>query len=415
MIPKHSLIAGVVVALVCVSVAAHAVTIHGQLVNGTTGEPIDGTVRVVNPAGGMAQEQEVQAVGGNFTIENLDPAQLYLLRSEYAGVMYTETIQPQGQQTVHATLTVYDVTSSWDGVNVIVPHLAAAADAGHLQIEILYEIHNHIEPAATVAGENGRFEFYLPEDRIEIIRTFVSHHDIPLDRVPQPTGKPGIYTVDYPIQPGDTQVNVAYTVPYDDNAYTMSYAVPREIQNMTIYAINANMDVSSDNVTLGAGKPVHGMTAHSVPVLAAGQTLDLTFKGGDPISASPAGGDPHAGGRQPTILMVPNRMENPSILLMVGTMLALLALTGVAMRGAENPLDRREHLQSHYDLLLKRLARLDDLHGTGVVAPDVYRAKRAELKNQLASLMYRLRSGKGKTKRTRREPQVAGNERTSTP
>ncbi|MGD8869894.1 MAG: hypothetical protein PVI01_19910, partial [Gemmatimonadales bacterium] len=212
---QHTAAAIVAAAILVFAAAAPAATIHGTLVNGTTGERIDGTVIVVNPAGGMTEETEVQAVDGEFTADGLDAsAGLYLLRCDHAGVMYTQMVRFEGEDTAHANITVYDRAQSFEGIHVLVPHLAVAAVDGQLQFEVLYELHNHIEPAATVADLEDQFLVYLPEDRTEIIRSFVSYEDIPIDRFPVPTDAPGVYRIDYPIRPGDTQVNIAYSVPY---------------------------------------------------------------------------------------------------------------------------------------------------------------------------------------------------------
>jgi hypothetical protein len=74
----------------------------------------------------------------------------------------------------------------------------------------------------------------------------------------------------------------------------------------------------------------------------------------------------------------------------------MLGVLAVTTRGAVSPMAQRERLESIYDVLLKRLARLDDLNDAGAVAHDVYKAKRAELKNQIASVLYQLQAASGK-------------------
>lgn len=409
------------VAVLAIAPAVSALTLHGTVVNGTTEKPVDGKVIVVNPAGGMMTEEQVQTQGGSFTVEDLDPeVDLYLLRFDYAGVMYTQPVQAGGQQTVHATITVYDTTTSWEGVHVLMPHLAAAATDGVLQVEALYEIHNHADPPATIADIDHQFVMYMPEDRIEILRSFVSHDEVPLDRFPVPTDEAGIYRVDYPIRPGETQVGLAYTVPYGDSTYTMSFTLPYPIEEMTVYAINDGMTVTSRTLTLGKSEAVHGMTAYALSDIPANTKIDLTFSGGGALPATAMGENPGGQGDQAStgtgaVISIPNRMENPSILLMVGVMLAMLAVIGFATRGTTSPIDKPERLNAYYQLLLKRLARLDDLNEAGAVAHDVYKAKRTELKNQLASLQYRMQAKKKSSKRRsrHREPSVSGKERTA--
>jgi hypothetical protein len=79
-------------------------------------------------------------------------------------------------------------------------------------------------------------------------------------------------------------------------------------------------------------------------------------------------------------------------MVMVVLLLALLAFVGVSQQGAHNPLDDPKQLRRWYELVLKRLAKLDDLHEAQTIPGEVYHIKRAELKNQLASLMLRLQS-----------------------
>jgi len=420
---RYTFLIVLLLALVAAPVSGlHAATIHGTLVNGTSGEKIDGVIKVVNPGGGMMEEEEVNAVGGNFTVEGLDPsASLYLLRSDYDGVMYTEVVRFDGQETAHATVTVYESAPSFEGIHILVPHLAAAAVDGELQIEMLYELHNHLEPAGTVSDPGQQFLIYLPEDRINIMRSFVSYGDVPIDRFPVPTDESGIYRIDYPIRPGDTEVGVAYAVPYRDSTYTLQYQVKQPIETMTIYTINSGMTVTSSTVKLGVGEAIHGMTAYEVSNVAAGTTLELTFRGGGPLEMAAAGEEPQGGtpaGR--SVVTAPNRMENPSTMLMVAVLLAMLAIVGIATRGPSGFVDQRQHLQEFYETLLKRMARLDDLNEAGAVAHDVYKSKRAELKNQIASVLYQLQAGGKKKRRPSRRPEpgasgagVAGNERTA--
>jgi hypothetical protein len=58
-------------------------------------------------------------------------------------------------------------------------------------------------------------------------------------------------------------------------------------------------------------------------------------------------------------------------------------------------------LSQYRDVLIERLAKLDDLRETGAIPAGAYQAKRMELKNQLASLIIRL--GEGSRERTQTE------------
>ena len=90
------------------------------------------------------------------------------------------------------------------------------------------------------------------------------------------------------------------------------------------------------------------------------------------------------------VIVVPNDAENLSLVLMVILLLALVAFTSIAVR--EPRIDGAEalRLQEYREVLVRRLARLDDLHETGAIPGAAYQAKRAEIKNRIASIMFRL-------------------------
>ena len=92
------------------------------------------------------------------------------------------------------------------------------------------------------------------------------------------------------------------------------------------------------------------------------------------------------------VIATPNPMEEVSLIMMFIVLLALLAFMGITIHGGKSPLDQPSSLRAYYELLLRRLAKLDDLRHAEVVTADVHRAHREELKGQLAALLYRLRS-----------------------
>jgi len=409
-------LAAVIVCIAGFAGGAAALTINGRVVNGTTGdENLSIGVTLLNPSEGMEPVAETQTVAGKFTFDGLDgDVPVYLLRVDYLDVLYTQMLRPSGSGPVDATISVYDTTSSWEGIHVLVPHIAAMADDDNLDIEALYQIHNHVDPPRTIAAMDAQFLVYIPEDKIEILRSFVSHEEVPIDRFPVPTDEPGVYRIDYPIRPGETSVGLSYSVPYPNKTYSLSYKLPSDVEGMTLYAVNPGMKFTSGTLELGNGESVQGMTAYDVAGLTKGSPFQLTISGGEPVAATTG----HGGGGQSSIVILPAGAENVSLMVMVIVLLALLAFLGIATHGETNPLDQEDQVRSYYNVLLKRMAKLDDLRETGMVAPDVYSAKRAELKTQIAALKYHLHTGKGGNKRSsraKRTPPVAGKERTSTP
>jgi len=76
-------------------------------------------------------------------------------------------------------------------------------------------------------------------------------------------------------------------------------------------------------------------------------------------------------------------------------LLVLTGIVGMAMRDRNDPLADAKVLRAHYDLLVTRLAKLDDLHAANLIPSDAYRASREELVGRLAALAMQLRANAG--------------------
>ena len=368
--------------LVLISSSAHAFTVRGNVVNGTTGAVYDGAkVALVNPAGGMLQEREMDARGGRFEFTGLDPqAPIYLLRVDYDGVPYNVPVRVDG--TDHeVTVTVYESTSSWENIRVSAPHLASSWQGEHLAIEQLFEISNESSPPQTATGEQGYFKLFLPTDLDSITACFVTSLGVPVDRTPIPTGEPGVYRVEYPIRPGLTRVGIAYKVPYAAARYTLNANVLYDLEHVFVFGVDPDMKITSTSHELQPSEPVHGMTAFSIHGVPKGSTLTLAFEGGTSMAATTAG----------EVEVVPSDAHGVALMAMVPVLLILLAAVGATQRTA-NPLSDPRVLRAHYDLLVQRLARLDDLRAADAVSADAHRAARDEMTARLGALAMKLRA-----------------------
>jgi hypothetical protein len=392
------LLAAVVSALGTQLVAtAGAASIHGTVVNGTTGgTDVKATVSIINPASGMAPVQTVQAVNGEFSIDNLEPGS-YLARVEYAGVTYNRPFQIAGDEHADVTVEVFDTTTSWKGVKVVVPHFTAARHSDHLVIERVYDIYNEAQPLKTITGDEGFFRFPLPEEMHAFNALFVQYGEVPIERQPVESGEKGVYLVDYPIRPGLTRVVMSYTANYDSGAVSMNEKIQYDIDSFTIFATDAEMEISSSSHELAEGGGPHEGVSWEIKGLKRGDVLNLSFRGG--VNQETASGG--SGEGQHMVIVVPNDAENLSLILMVILLLALVTFVGIAMK--EPRIDGAEalRLSQYRDVLIERLAKLDDLRETGAIPAGAYQAKRMELKNQLASLIIRL--GEGSRERTQTE------------
>lgn len=400
--PRPGIIAASCTALLLsIAVSAHAFTVHGTIENGTTGKTVESAkVSVVSPSAGMMEESQVEAVDGHFEVPNLEAsAPIYLLRVEFDGIEYNTPVTVNGQdQTVK--ITVYDATTSWKGIHVAMPHLAAVRDGDHLTIEELFQITNETDPPRTANGDEGFFHLFLPAAMESLTSCFVTSLGVPVDRTPTPTSRAGIYTIDYPIRPGETRIGVSYVVPYKSDEFSLTQKVLYNIDNLTVFAVDPSMKISSTSHKLEAQEGVHGMTAYAVPGLTRGETLALKFSGGEPhpagVDASDTGGGGGgSGGGTQNISVVPVDTSQLSVFLMMAMLLVLFGLGIVALRETRDPLSDSKILRRHYDALVLRLARLDDLRAADTIPAEAYRATREDIVNRLSALALRMRAQKG--------------------
>jgi hypothetical protein len=368
---------------------ASAFTIHGTLENGTTGDKrLSAKVEVVNPSGGMMQERTVEARDGRFEIPDLDPnAPMYLIRVEYDGVAYNAPVQVTGADQDVAVI-VYERTTSWSGVRISMPHLAATRNGDLLQIEQLYEITNESSPPRTITGDEAFFHLFLPADMDSLTACFVTTFGVPVDRTPIPTDTPGRYSIEYPIRPGVTRVGVAFTLPYASGRYTLSEKLFHDVEQATVFAVDPDIKISSPSHTLEAMEPVHGMSAYSVHGLTKGSELVLSFEGGDPSFAGTGGGE--SGGQN--VVAVASDSESLSLFIIAALVFTFAGMVAVVLRDRGDPLSDPKVLRRHYDSLVARIARLDDLHAAEAIPGEAYRAAREELVTKTAALAIRLRA-----------------------
>ncbi|HET6348165.1 MAG TPA: hypothetical protein VFH88_03685 [Candidatus Krumholzibacteria bacterium] len=390
--------------LVTVAGSAFAFTVRGTVKNGTTGEIIkEAKITVIQPSAGMAVVGSADTHDGTFEIPNLqNNAPIFLLQTDFDGVTYNIQIPVTGQdQTMDVE--VYQATKSWDGVSVVVPHLAATREGDQLHIEQMYEISNDTSPPKTISAKDGAFRLYLPADMDSLTDCYVITGEMPLKRIPIPTDKKDIYSIDYPIRPGMTRIGLGYYVPYSSGSYTMTHLFPEAVPHMSVFAVDSTLHVSSTFPAFKRAESVHGMTSYTVHNIKAGESVELSFQGGDPQFAGldvqgdggmgQGGGNGGEGGGN--IVGMAGNDENISRFLMVTVLLVLAGVAGMSLRDHHDPLSDAKVLRAHYDLLLARLARLDDLHAANTIPDDAHRASREDLIRRLAALAMQMRTHGG--------------------
>ena len=192
------------------------------------------------------------------------------------------------------------------------------------------------------------------------------------------------------IRPGLTRIAMSYEVGYHESAYLLNEVLLFNIDQFTVFATDLNMSVSSSSHTMTQGDGAHSAVSWVIDNMKQGETLSIQFSGGTAQQAS--------GGAQPVVSTIPNNTEGLSILMMIILGLALLAFIAVASRDQSDSGTRAKQLEDHRQLLVRRLARLDDVHESGAVPGAAYHETRLELKNQVASVVLQLNKLSGRRK-----------------
>jgi hypothetical protein len=268
--------------------SAAAQTLSGTVTNGTTGKPAAGDeVILINISNGMDVAANTKAdSSGKFSFTLKDgPGAPHLIRAVHQGVTYHQ-MAPPGTSSVDVQ--VYDVVKKVDGLSVTADVSRFQADGGTLQGTRLFAVNNASAPAKTQMNDHN-FEFYLPEGaKIEQSQAKAPNGQ-PIAAEAAPQAEKNRYAVVFPLRPGETQIQVEYTLPYSGSLkvdpkplYPAEHLVVVLPKAMKFAAANAAQFQSMQD-------PNQGDTVVEVAQqVQAGQSLGFTLTGTGTISEAPA-------------------------------------------------------------------------------------------------------------------------------
>jgi hypothetical protein len=204
----------VTVAALGLPVAALAsAPITGTVINRTTNKPSAGDeVTLLNLVAGM---QEVghgtTDAKGRFSLNSVDGGK-YLVRVTHDTASYFQPVQ-DGASAVDVN--VYDSGAKVAGVTTEVLVVRAQTDAGGANLEVTedFVVKNASNPPMTQYSKEP-FDVYLPAGAVVEASAAKSPDGVPTAQELTPLGEKGKYTIIFPIRPGETQIEVAYHLPY---------------------------------------------------------------------------------------------------------------------------------------------------------------------------------------------------------
>lgn len=135
-----------------------------------------------------------------------------LIQAQYNGVTYNKMVMP-GAPSTNLEVSVYESTNK-PGTADIAQHMilvqpstenVSVSESFLLQDSSQY---TYNDPA------NGTLQFFLPPEANGKVRvTINAPGGMPIQRPAEATKQKNIYKVNYPIRPGETRIDIAYTVP----------------------------------------------------------------------------------------------------------------------------------------------------------------------------------------------------------
>jgi len=283
------------ITLLFTAFAALAGTVHGSVINRTTGKPIPNTdVDLLSPTQGMALLASVKTDGqGQFTATNdsigMGPV---LIRATYQGVGFNAFLPPGRPQ---VDVEVFDVTKDPKSILPASHVIIFQPRDGKLIGAEEYNVKNGSQPPVAYFRTEGNFEFAIPDKAAlqNVTATGSLGMDVPQASIDK--GK-GLYAIAYAFHPGQTNIRLSYELPYPGNSATLKLPAVYAGMRMLLVA-PPGVTLTGDGIS-AAGQE-QGMNVFLHDALAAKGALAVSVSGvGSPQSAEAADGQGQQQGQE---------------------------------------------------------------------------------------------------------------------
>lgn len=199
------------------SAAAAFGAVEGTVNNRSTGKPQPGTMVILFKLGQTTGPEMLASTKsdnqGKFSFTQDVAGGPHLLEAAYGGVTYTAMLPP-GAPANNVQLDVYD-SSTKPGAARVQQHMVLLKPAGS-QLAVSESF--FLENSSNVTwhdAENGTLRFFVPPEGKDNIRVMATApQGMPVERAPQETKEAGVYKLNFAIKPGETRIDVSYTMPF---------------------------------------------------------------------------------------------------------------------------------------------------------------------------------------------------------
>ncbi len=239
-IPRLTL--SLLAALILLALPAGAVEIVGRVTNATTGRPVPGQfVNLLALRGQMVpiRETDTDSEGRYRFVVAANPSERFLVQVPYRGVTYNVPAALTSGERITADVTVYDTGAPAADISLQAETIFLEPHSGHVRVMEFYAVSNRSRPPRAYAPDEGSFRFAVPGPVGDLQVTATRASGMPLRQQPQPTDKENVYTINFPLHPGETEFQVSYALPMSGSSFEVRLpllgqtarrhlAVPRE-------------------------------------------------------------------------------------------------------------------------------------------------------------------------------------------
>jgi len=267
---------------------AEAGTVHGTVMNGTTGKAAAGIDLVLIQLQGGMQEVARSKSGaqGEFTFDHPGlGAQPMLVRAIYHGVNFNHALPPG--TSAAQVVDIYEPSKDPKTINVPSHVVIFQPNGANLIVGEEYQIENKSQPPLAYFRSDGGFDFALPQGAQLQQVAAAGPAGMPVVQLPIDK-KNNRYSIAFAFRPGGNSVRYSYELPYPGNAATVKIPTIYPGGRLLVVA-PPSVQVSGDGLA-PAGQE-QNMNLYSREDVPAGTLVAVSLSGTAPAPDQNAGAD----------------------------------------------------------------------------------------------------------------------------
>jgi hypothetical protein len=312
----------------CLSAVPSFAAVDGTVVNKTTGQPQSGatvTLYKLGQAGMESVESVKSGAQGKFHIDQT-PQGPHLIQTAYDGVTYNHMLPP-GSATSGVSLDVYN-SSKQPGAARISRHFLIFQPSGAQMSVNEGFIFTNSGTTTYNDPDGGTLKFYLPTAAKGIAQVkATAPQGMPIDRAPDKTKQKDIYKIDFPIKPGETNIQVSYLVPYSSSAVFEGKTIGKT-EEPTLLVVPNGVTLKGEGVENKGQEPRSQASVYSVKTA----SYKVEIAGSMPAAAA---ADADAGDSGPPVEEIAPKIFQQNMKWILALALGILALGFILLYRAQ--------------------------------------------------------------------------------